>query len=157
MRARFSLSRVLASFLSFAALAVVAGCHNDDVTSANGALARLTIDVPDNATTGQSFDVHVTAQAIGVQNIQNGLVTVTLPSPLRVLSLNAESGTSATFSGSTVTWNLGVLDSNSQSELTITAMGVTNTQTNLTVDAQMTATGINAGDAVATDTVTLNP
>jgi len=157
LRARFSLSRVLASFLSFAALAVVAGCHNDDVTSASGALARLTIAVPDNATTGQSFDVHVTAQAIGVQNIQNGVVTVTLPSPLSVLSLSAESGTSATFSGSTVTWNLGVLDSNSQSQLTITAIGVTTTQTNLTVSAQMTATGINAGDAVANDTVTLNP
>ena len=79
-----------------------------------------TVDAPDSATSGQNFDIHVTAQDIGVQNVQNGVVTVTLPSPLTVVSLNAESGTTATFSGSTVTWNLGTLDANTQSELTIT-------------------------------------
>jgi Domain of unknown function DUF11 len=157
LRGRFALSRVLASVVAVAALTIVAGCHNSDVTGANGALARLTVDAPDNATTGQNFDIHVTAQNIGVENIQKGVVKVTLPSPLTVVTLNAESGTTASFSSSTITWNLGVLDSNTQSELTITTMGVTPTQTNLTVNAQMTATGINAGDAVASDTVTLNP
>src|SRR3954470_15043427 len=92
MRVRFPVSRVLVSLLAVAFLAVVAGCHNNDVTGANGALARLTVDAPDNATTSQNFDIHVTAQDIGVQNIQNGVVTLTLPSPLTVVSLNAESG-----------------------------------------------------------------
>jgi hypothetical protein len=57
-----------------------------------------------------------------------------------------------------VTWTIGNLDSNTQSGLTVTAVGTTATQmTGLSVSAQMTATGINAGDAVASDTLTLNP
>jgi len=158
MRVRFPVSRIVVSLGVSAAFALLAACNNNDVTGANGALARLTVDAPDSATSGQNFDIHVTAQDIGVQSIQNGVVTVTLPSPLTVVSLNAQSGTTASFSGSTVTWTLGTLDANSQSELTITAKGTTATQmTNLSVEAQMTANGINAGDAVATDTLTLNP
>jgi hypothetical protein len=84
---------------------------------------------------------------------------VTLPAPLTVVSVTSDDPqTSATFSGGTVTWTIGSLDSNTQSGLTVTTMGTTSSQmTGLTVTAQMTGSGINPGDAVATDTVTLNP
>src|SRR4051812_46465115 len=155
---RFSVLRIAASVVAFGALTLLSGCNNNDVTGAGGALARISVDAPDNATSGQNFDIRVTAQAIGVQNVQNGVVTITLPSPLTVVNLNAEAGTTASFSGNVVTWNLATLDANTQSELTISAMGTTATQmTNLSVSAQLLANGINAGDAVATDTLTLNP
>jgi hypothetical protein len=159
MRVRSLTTRIGVSVLAIAALSFVAACHNDDVTGANGALGRVSVDAPDNATSGQNFDVHVTAQDIGVQNIQNTLVTVTLPAPLTVVSVTSDDPqTSATFSGGTVTWTIGSLDSNTQSGLTVTTMGTTSSQmTGLTVTAQMTGSGINPGDAVATDTVTLNP
>lgn len=159
MRPGNPLSRIAVSVLAFAALALGAACHNDDVTGANGALGRIAVDAPDNAQSGTNFDIHVTAQDIGVQNIQNGMVTVTVPSPLTIVSVQTDDPqTSASFSGNTVTWTIGTLDSNTQSELTVTVMGTTATQmTGLVVTAQMTATGINAGDAVATDTFTLNP
>jgi len=158
MRVRFSVSRIAVFVVAVAALTLVAGCNNNDVTGAGGALARIAVDAPDNATSGQNFDIRVTAQAIGVQNVQNGVVTITLPAPLTVASLNAEAGTTATFSGNVVTWNLGTLDANTESELTISAVGTTATQmTNLSVSAQLLANGVNAGDAVATDTLTLNP
>jgi len=158
MRVRFSVPRIAACAAAFAALALLAGCNNNDVTGAGGALARIAVDAPDNATSGQNFDIRVTAQAIGVENIQNGIVTITLPSPLTVVNLNAEAGTTATSSGNVVTWNLGTLDANTELELTISAMGTTATQmANLSVNAQLLGNGINAGDAVATDTLTLNP
>jgi hypothetical protein len=158
MRVRSSVSRIAVCVAAFAALALLAGCNNNDVTGAGGALARIAVDAPDNATSGQNFDIRGTAQAIGVENVQNGIVTITLPSPLTVVNLNAEAGTTATFSGNVVTWNLGTLDANTELELTISAMGTTATQmTNLSVNAQLLGNGINAGDAVATDTLTLNP
>jgi hypothetical protein len=158
MRVRFSVSRIAVCVAAFAALTLLAGCNDNDVTGAGGSLARIAVDAPDNATSGQNFDIRVTAQAIGVENVQNGVVTITLPSPLTVVNLNAEAGTTATFSGNVVTWNLGTLDANTESELTISAMGTTATQmTNLSVNAQLLGNGINAGDAVATDTLTLNP
>jgi len=159
MRTRFPIPRIAVSILAFAVLALGAACHNDDVTGTNGALGRISVDAPDNAQSGQNFDIHVTAQDIGVQNIQNGNVTVTVPAPLAIVNVQTDDPqTTATFSGNTVTWNIGTLDSNTQSELTVTVMGTTATQmTGLVVTAQMTATGINAGDAVATDSFTLNP
>ena len=81
MRVRSSFFRMAVSLGVFAALAMVAGCHNDDVTGANGALARLTVDTPDNATTGQNFDIQVTAQNIGVQTSRTA--SSRLPSRLR--------------------------------------------------------------------------
>jgi len=125
----------------------------------NGALGRISVDAPDNATSGQNFNIQVTAEAIGVQNIDNGMVTVTVPAPLTIVGVQSDDPqTSATFNGNTVTWTLGTLDSNTQSVLTITVNGTTASQmTGLVVSAQMTGNGINAGDAVATDTFNLNP
>jgi hypothetical protein len=159
MRVRFPVSRIALSIAAFAALTLGAACHNNDVTGANGALARLSVDAPDSATSGQNFDVSVTAQAIGVQNIQNSVVTVTVPAPLQIVNVRSDDPqTTATFSGNTATWTIGTLDSNTESVLTVTVNGTTGTQmTGLTVSAQMTGNGINAGDAVATDTLTLNP
>jgi hypothetical protein len=159
MRLRSLTPRIAVSVLGFSVLAVLAGCHNDDVTGANGALGRIAIDAPDTATSGQNFDVHVTATAIGVQNVQNTVVTVSLPAPLTVVSVHTDDPqTTATSTSNSVSWNIGSLDSNTQSGLTVTVVGTTATQmTGLAITAQMTATGINAGDAVATDTVTLNP
>jgi hypothetical protein len=144
---------------AFAALALGAGCHNNDVTGANGALARVSVNAPDNGTSGQNFDISVTAQAIGVQNIQNSVVTVTVPSQVQIVSVHSDDPqTTATVSGNTVTWTIGTLDSNTESVLTVTVKGTTTTQeTGLTVTAQMTGSGIKAGDAVATDTFNLNP
>ena len=133
---RFLVSRIAASVVALAALTLLSGCNDNDVTGAGGALARINVDAPDNATSGRELDIRVTAQAIGVENVQNGVVTITLPSPLTVVNLNAESGTTATFSGNVVTWNLATLDANTESELTISAMGTTTTQmTNLSVSA----------------------
>ena len=159
MRVRYPLSRIGVSIAVFAVLTLGAACHNNDVTGANGALARLAVDAPDSGTSGQNFDISVTAQAIGVQNIQNSVVTVTVPAPLQIVNVRSDDPqTTATFSGSTATWTIGTLDSNTQSVLTVTVMGTTTTQmTGLTVTAQMTATGISAGDATATDTFNLNP
>jgi len=159
MQSRFPITRLAVSILAFAALAALTACNNDDVTGANGALGRISVDAPDNATSGQNFNIQVTAEAIGVQNIDNGMVTVTVPAPLTIVGVQSDDPqTSATFNGNTVTWTLGTLDSNTQSVLTITVNGTTASQmTGLVVSAQMTGNGINAGDAVATDTFNLNP
>ena len=136
--------------------------EGSDVTSANKSLVQLSVDAPDTAKSGASFGVDVRALNIGLGSVREGKVTVVLPAPLTVLSVSSSSGTSATFSngisGGRVDWDLGSLDSNSQSRLTITAMGVllpTEATKKLTVVANMTARGINAGDAVAQDDVTL--
>jgi len=159
MRVRSLIPRIAVSVPVFSVLTLIAACHHDTITGANGALGRISVDAPDTATSGQNFDIHVTATAIGVQNIQNTAVTVTLPAPLTVVSVHTDDPqTTATFSGSSVTWTIGSLDSNTQSGLTVTAVGTTATQmTGLVVTAQMTGSGINPGDAVATDTMTLNP
>ena len=156
-------SRGVLASLFLALLGLIAACNdNNDVTGTGGALVRLNVDAPDSATSGQPFNVNLTTQNIGVTNVRNGVVTVTLPSPLTVVSVNADSGTSATFSnsgsGATATWQLNTLDSNSSSNLTIQAMGtLTPGAANLpiAIQAQLTADGINPGQSVATDTVTL--
>jgi Domain of unknown function DUF11 len=160
MRSRIPTIRIAVSILAFAALTLGVGCNNDDnVTGAPGSLARITVEAPDSGTSGQNFDIVVTAQALGVQNIENTVVTVTVPAPLTIVSVHTDDPqTTATSSGSGATWTIGTLDSNSQSVLTVTVNGTSASQmTGLVVTAQMTATGINAGDAVATDTFTLNP
>jgi uncharacterized radical SAM superfamily protein len=99
---------------------------------------------------------------VGVAGIHEGHMTVTLPSPLTVISVSASAGTAATFTngiaGGTVQWNMNTLDSNSQAKVDITTMGVllpTEGTKRLTVVASMTAQGINSGDVVAQDDVTL--
>ena len=156
-------SRLLWVAFGFAALVGVSACHdNADVTSANLSLVRLMVDAPDIVKSGANFGVQVRAMNVGLAGVHDGHVTVTLPSPLTILSVVAPSGSSATFSngisGGTVTWDLGTLDSNSQEKLDITTRGVlapTEATKKLTVVATMIADGIKPGDAAAQDDVTL--
>jgi hypothetical protein len=142
------------------AIGLVVSCSKSDTTTAPGAIATVTVNAPDTATSGQSFDVTVDATAVGVNNVQNTVVTVTVPAPLTVQAVNASSGTTASFTSGSATWNVGSLDSNSNSVLHLTIMGNlpagSNGQT-VTITASMTASGINAGDAVASDSVQINP
>jgi len=134
-------------------------CDDDnDVTGSGGALASLNMDVPETVNSGVAFDVSLTATAIGVTNVQNGVVTVTLPAPIQVTAVDAEAGTTATFNGGAVTWTLNTLDSNTDSVLTIHAMGVLpagSTNRSLTAQASMTANGISSGELVASENFTL--
>jgi hypothetical protein len=85
---------------------------------------------------------------------------VTVAAPLTITAVNADAGSSATFSGNTATWQLNTLDSNTQSELTVQTAGtLAPGAPNLPVaiQAQLTADGITAGESVADDTVTLMP
>ena len=150
--------------LRFAAPAVlVAGlvaCGNSDTTTSNGALGRISVDAPDNATSGQPFNVEIDALNVGVQGIHNGVVTVSVPAPLVIDSVAPSGGTQATFAGGTITWTLNTLDSNTQSTLHFTVTGTLpagSAAMTLTIQASMVADGIHAGDAVATDTFQLNP
>ena len=135
----------------------------DDTTTAPGGLANVTLDAPESARSGEAFTVDVSAVSVGINNVQNGRVEVTLPAPLTVVSVGPSSGTTATFSngsGATVSWILGSLDSNSQSRVHITASGTLpggSAAQTLTLRAVMTADGIRAGDAVAQDSMQLMP
>ena len=104
------------------------------------------------------------ASNVGVQGIHNGSVTVSLPAPLRVHSVEPSPGTQATFSnggvGATVTWTLNTLDSNTQSTLRINTTGTLlpgQPAQTLRIQGSMTADGIQAGDAMAFDDVQLMP
>ena len=102
----------------------------------------------------------VSATAVGVEGVHNGVVTATLPAPLQINDVTAEAGTSATFSGSTVTWTLNTLDSNTNSNVTINAVGTLaagSANQNLTAQASMVADGINNGELVASDNFVLAP
>jgi len=135
-------------------------CKGSDTTTSPGSLANVTINGPSSATSGQSITLDLAATAVGVNNVQNGMVTVSVPSPFVVNSVDASSGTSATSSAGAVTWNLGTLDSNSQSTLHVAVTGTLpagSSSQSTTFQATLTATGINAGDAVASATVQLNP
>jgi hypothetical protein len=154
--------------VSFAALAttlllaLAASACRDDTTTAPGAVANVTFDAPATVQSGQSFVVDVQAASVGINNVHNGRVDVTLPAPLNVDSVEASSGTSATFTngaGATVTWMLGTLDSNSQSRLHIHVTGTLPNPTamSLTLRASLTADGVHPGDAVAEKTLMLMP
>jgi uncharacterized protein DUF11 len=151
--------------LPAAALAACLACSDhSDVTSSGAALARLSVDAPDSVASGQAFNVDVKSLNVGVTNIRNGVVLVTLPAPLTVNSVLPSGGTDATFdnasSGATVTWNLNTLDSNTQSTLRITTMGMLapgEAARTVMVQASMTADGIRPGDAVAQKNIQLMP
>ncbi len=154
----------LSRIIGFAAAAAIAGslsgCKGSDTTTSPGALANVTINGPGSAASGQSFTLDLAATAVGVNNVQNAMVSVTVPSPFVVNSLDASSGTSATSSGGSVTWNLGTLDSNSQSTLHVNVTGTLPSGAGaetVTFQAVLTGTGINAGDAVASASVQLTP
>jgi hypothetical protein len=157
--------RILCLAAGLVGLGAAGACSdNSDTTTANMSVVRLTVDAPDTAKSGTSFGVEVFALNVGVAGVHDGHMTVTLPSPLTVISVQAPAGTTATFSngasGGTVDWSLGTLDSNSQAKLEITAMGLlspSEATRKLTVAATMTAQGIKPGDAVAQDDVTLTP
>ena len=141
------------------------GCDDDDdVTGSGQSLARVSVDAPDSARSGEEFDLRITAENIGISGIRDGRVDITLPLPLLVVGLSPSAGTNATFSngltGGRVTWDLGTLDSNSQSRLTIRAAGILPAgqgSTRVTIEASLSAQGISPGEAVARDDMTINP
>ena len=83
--------------LPAAVLIVSAACKNSDTTTAPGAIANVQISAPDSVKSGQSFTIDVSAVNVGINNIHNGSVVVTLPAPLKVSSADGSSGTTATF------------------------------------------------------------
>ena len=139
-------------------LGIVACGDDNDVTGGNGALASLNLDVPETVTSGAAFDVNLTATAVGVQNVNNGVVTITFPAAVQVTSVDAEAGTSAAVSGNIVTWTLNTLDSNTNSTLHIHSMGTLPAgapNQNLTIQASMVADGVNSGELTASESFTL--
>jgi hypothetical protein len=144
-------------------LLAFAGCKHSDTTTAPGAIASVTLDAPSTVASGQSFTIDVGAVNVGINNVHNGRVEVTLPAPLQVDSVGASAGTSATFSnsgGATIVWTLNTLDSNSQSRLHIGTTGTLapgSAAQTLPVRATLTADGIRPGEAVAQTTVQLTP
>ncbi len=154
------LSRFLRFALPGILVAGLTACKGTDTTTAPGALANVTVNAPSTVNSGQSFTIDLAATAVGVNNVQNGMVTMALPSPLTATAVDASSGTSATFSGGNVTWTLGTLDANSQSTLHVTVTGSLapgSAAQTLTIQAVLTANGISAGQATAQANVQLNP
>ncbi len=152
------------SLLALPLVGIVSCSNNDDVTGTGGALATLAVDVPDTVQSGVPFDMSVSTTAVGVEGVHNGVVTATLPAPLQINNVTASPGTAATFSngggGSTVTWTLNTLDSNTNSNVTINAVGTLaagSANQNLTAQASMVADGINNGELVASDNFVLAP
>ncbi|HEY3205022.1 MAG TPA: hypothetical protein VGL03_15335 [Thermoanaerobaculia bacterium] len=144
------------AIIAAAALGLLACHEHSDTTTAPGAIANVFVDAPASARSGESFDVTIRVTNVGVNNIHNARVNVTLASPLTVGSLDASSGTSATFSNgaavSTVNWTLNTLDSNSQSSLHINTRGVLppgEASRTVRVEGSLTADRISPGDAVA--------
>jgi hypothetical protein len=140
----------------------LAGCNDsgDDVTSSRGSLAAIEVEAPGMVQSGAEFGVDLSASNVGVSNIQNGRVDVTFDAPLTIVSVDPSSGTNASIVGNRIVWNLGTLDANTRSRLAARAMGVLaagQASRTATIRAEMTGQGISAGDAVATDTVTINP
>ena len=137
---------------------------DDDVTGAGGSLARVSVDAPGSARSGVQFETQITAENVGISNVHNGQVVVDFPAPLRVFGVDTSAGTNASFtndvSGGRVFWDLGTLDSNSQSRLTVQTMGLLapgQGSTNATIQASLAAQEVRAGDAVGRDTVTIEP
>lgn len=149
--------------MALAAAAVVtstAACNDDenDIAGSRGALAVINVDAPSFAQSGVEFGVEIDAANVGINNVRDGRVVVTFESPLTARTVEASSGTSASISGGQVTWDLGTLDSNTRSRLdvrVIATLGAGESSRSARVQAELTARGISAGDAVATDFVTI--
>jgi hypothetical protein len=80
------------------------------------------------------------------------------------MGVGTSAGTNATFTngltGGRVTWDLGTLDSNSQSRLNIRTVGILPAgqgSTRVTIEASLTGQSIGAGDAVAREEMTIEP
>lgn len=154
------LPRILRFALPAVALGALFACKNNGTTTGPGAIASVTATAPDSAKSGQSFTIDVNATNVGVQGVHNGHVDVAVPAPLAVTAVDPSAGTTASFSGGTVSWNLGTLDSNSNSHLHITAVGTLMPgapSQSVTIQASLTADGIRAGDAIAQATVVITP
>lgn len=143
-------------------LLAAAACNNDsnDVAGTRGALAVISVDAPSFAQSGVEFGVEIDASNVGVSNVLNGRVVVTFESPLTPRTVEASSGTSASISGNQVTWDLRTLDSNTRSHLQVRVVATLapgEASRSARIRAELTATGISAGEAVATDFVTITP
>jgi len=156
--------RSISYVLPAALLAGAFACSkSSDVTGAVNALGRISVSGPDSVASGAPFTVDLSALNVGVQGIHNTMVQVTLPGPLTVNSADASPGTTATFTagpGATVTWNVGTIDANTQSTLHIGAVGnlpAGSAAVTVRIQAQMTADGINPGDATAFKDVQITP
>ena len=139
-------------------------CNEDEVTGSRGSLALVEIDAPSSARSGESFEIRVEANNIGISNIDRAHMDITLPPPLMVLSVSAETGTTAsvsnTASGARISWELNTLDSNTESRLTIQAVGVLPPgagSRRLTIEGSLTGRRIDPGDVVARDEMDLTP
>lgn len=151
---------------AIAAVSVVilasAACNDDDsdVAGSRGALAVINVDAPSFAQSGVEFGVEIDAANVGINNVRDGRVVVSFESPMTARSVEASSGTTASISGGQVTWDLGTLDSNTRSRLdvrVVATLGSGESSRSARVRAELTARGISAGDAVATDFVTITP
>lgn len=156
--------RISAAVFAAALIVGFAACKDNETTTAPGAVANVAIEAPDSVRSGQSFTFDVKALNVGINNIRDGRVEVTLPAPLSVTAVGSSAGTSATFSNgvaaSAVHWVLSTLDSNSQSRLHITATGTLppgSAGQSLMLSASLTASGVRDGDAVAHATLQLMP
>jgi hypothetical protein len=97
---------------------------------------------------------------VGVSNIRNSRVDVTFEAPLTIVSVDPSSGTTATIAGNSIVWDIGTLDANTRSRLAARARGTLAAgalSRSATIRAELTGQGISAGDAVATDSVTITP
>jgi hypothetical protein len=140
----------------------MAGCNDDgdDVTSSRGSLAAVEVEAPGMVQSGVEFGVDLSAANVGVSNIRNARVDITFDTPLSVLSVDPSSGTTATIVGNGIVWDLGTLDAITRSRLAARARGILaagQSSRTATIRAQLTGQGISAGDAVATDSVTITP
>ncbi|HEX9148131.1 MAG TPA: hypothetical protein VF958_03130 [Thermoanaerobaculia bacterium] len=157
MMNKFAIAAVAVAILTSAA-----ACQNDnnDVAGSRGSLAVLNVDAPSFAQSGVEFGVEISATSVGVSNVLDGHVVITFEAPLIPRSLDASAGTSASISSSSVTWDLGTLDSNTRSRLqvrTIATLASGEASRSARIRAELTARGITSGEAVATDFVTVTP
>jgi hypothetical protein len=132
----------------------------NDVAGARGALAVLNVDAPSFAQSNVEFDVEIVAANVGVSNLRDGRVEITFEPLLTPLRVDASAGTTAVVAGDRATWDLQTLDANSRSTLHVRVVGrlsAGEASRSARIRAELTARGISAGEAVATDFVTVMP
>lgn len=150
----------LAAVGLFLAIGTSACNDENDVAGTRGALAVLDVDAPSFAQSGVEFGVEIEVANVGFSNVREGRVEITFESPLSPRTVDASSGTSASVSGDRVTWNLDTLDANTRSRLQVRVVGTLSAgeaSRSARIRAELTARGIPAGEAVATDFVTVTP